>query len=103
MFFQVIGYGAISYAPSLDEVANRRIANEWGLQSVEGYDLLIAPADCSLLGRDGWLMVGDEVYTVIVVDCENGNHAGMMADRGLLLDQPREDLVSKYGWLVLKH
>jgi hypothetical protein len=64
--------------------------------------LLIAPADCSLLGLDGWLIVEDEVYRVIVVDCENGNHKGQMAQRGLLLDQPRLELVSQEGWLVLR-
>lgn len=101
MFFQVVGYGALSYAP-LEPVADRRIRNGWGLESVEGYDLLIAPADCALLGRDGWLFVGDEVYSVIVADCEADVHRGQMKERGLLVDTNDSRLVSEYGYLVLR-
>lgn len=54
------------------------------------------------MGKDGWLIVEDEVYRVVVVDCENGNHKGQMAARGLLLDQDRLELVSRKGWLVLR-
>jgi len=46
--------------------------------------------------------VGEKAYRVIAVDCEADVHKGQMRDRGLLVDQPREDLVSAYGWLVLR-
>lgn len=86
----------------LETVAERRIHNGWGVESVEGYDLLIAPADCSFLGRSGWLFVGDKVYSVIVVDCEADAHKGQMAARGLLADQNKSELASQYAWLVLQ-
>lgn len=86
----------------LEAVAARRIKAGWGLESVEGYDLLIAPADCELLGKTGWLFVEDKVYRVISVDCEQSAHQGQMDYRGLLLDQPLKELVHKDGWLVLR-
>lgn len=102
--FSVYGPGAISAADPgvLEKVAERRIANSWGLSSIDGYDLLIAPADCALLGREGWLITNGNVYTSIVVDCENGEHRGQMAERGLLADANRRELAHKQGWLVLK-
>jgi hypothetical protein len=101
-FFTIIGYGAISYAPNLDKVAHRRIAYHWQLASIEGYDVLVAPADCALLGRHGWLIVGDRFYRAMVVDCEADTDKGEMAKRRLLLDQNLKELVHKRGWLILQ-
>lgn len=102
--FEIIGPAAISQADEgvLEAVAERRIANGWGLDSIEGYDTLVAPADCRLLGREGWLIVGGEVIEVVAVDCEADVHAGQMESRGLLVDTNRKELVHLEGWLVLR-
>lgn len=102
--FSVYGPGAISAADPgvLEAVADRRINAGWGLDSIDGYDLLIAPADCALLGRSGWLITNGNVYSSIVVDCQADVHAGIMESRGLLLDANRRELAHKQGWLVLK-
>jgi len=87
----------------LEAVAQRRIANEWGLTGDwQGYDVLVGVADCRLLNRRGWLIANGNVYSAIAVDCENGDHAGMMAERGLMADANIESLGHLKGWLVLK-
>lgn len=99
----IFGPGAISYSAILDNVAERRVLNEWGLSGDwQGYDVLVAPADCRLLGRSGWLIANGDVYTTIAVDCENGDHRGQMAERGLLADGSLEGLNHKRAWLVLR-
>lgn len=102
--YRIIGPGTISYAGPgvLESVEIRRAANRWGLQEVSGYEILIAPANCNLLGREGWLIVEGKIYPVIVVDCEADIHAGMMKDRGLLVDINKEYLAHKTGWAILK-
>lgn len=100
--FIIIGSGALAYTPRLEEVAERRIRNDWGLESTQGYDLLIAPADCKLLGRRGWLFVGDKVYTVVVVDCSQEKHRRAMIDSGILADVNRPELSHRQGWLILR-
>ncbi len=56
----------------------------------------MAPADCTLLGKSGWLITPEKVYTAIVVDCATLGESmnGIMADTNL-------DSVGS-GWLVLK-
>lgn len=99
----IFGPGAISYSAILDDVAERRVLNEWGLSADwRGYDVLVAPADCRLLGRSGWLIANGDVYSAIAVDCENGDHAGQMAERGLLADASRRGLNHQRAWLVLR-
>lgn len=103
---EVIGPGAVSLADKgvLEKVAERRLKNGWGLADEEpnNYDALIAPSDCSLLGRKGWLLTnkGDFVWA-LVVDCEDEADKGIMQKHGLLVDTNRADLVHKVGWLVL--
>jgi hypothetical protein len=49
----VIGPGALSFAGdgTLERVASRRIRNGWGLTGDPGGAVLVAPVDCSHLGR----------------------------------------------------
>lgn len=97
--------GVISAADPgvLERVAARRIANEWGLSADwRGFDVLVAPADCGLLGRSGWLIANGDVYTAIAVDCEQRAHRGQMAERGLLADANVKGLNHMAAWLVLR-
>lgn len=99
----IVGPGALSYTPVLEAVASRRLANHWGLTGdVADYDALVAPADCGLLDKSGWLITGGEIWTVKAVDCEASSHAGMMNERGLLADTNREELSHRRAWLVLR-
>lgn len=103
--FTLLGPGVISYAGegTLERVAARRERNGWGLtETWRSHEILIAPADCRLLGKGGWLVTGDEIHRVVVVDCEQKAHRGQMAERGLLADVNEEELVHKRGWLVLR-
>ena len=102
--FTIIGPGALSAADPgvLERVAERRIRNEWGLDGLEAGAVLIAPASCDLLGKRGWLIAGGEVHRVQVVDCENGNHAGEMAERGILADVSEPGLAHERGWVILE-
>lgn len=38
-------------------------------QDLSPYDGLVAAYSCSWLGREGWLIVGDQSYYVLVFDC----------------------------------
>lgn len=81
----------------LEAVAERRIANEWGLTGDwQGYQVLVAVEDCRLLNRRGWLITNGNVYSAITVDCLQAKHSmnGIMADTSL-------DTVGR-GWLVLR-
>lgn len=98
----IFGPGAISYSAILDDVAERRINAGWGLSEISGYEVLVAPADCNLLGRSGWLIANGDVYSAIVVDCEQKAHRGQMESRGLLVDASRVGLNHKEAWLVLR-
>lgn len=103
--FTVYGPGFISIADPgvLEYVAQRRVQAGWNLTGDwTAYDVLVAPSDCQLLDRDGWLIVDGKILTAKVTDCENGDHAGQMAERGLLLDTNRLDLAHKEGWLILR-
>lgn len=92
----------MSYAGNLEEVANRRIKNGWNLDSIEGYEILVAPSDCNLLNRSGWLIVEGKIYSAIVVDCEQEKHRGQLEERGLLCDQNIKDLTHKESFLILR-
>lgn len=94
--YQIHGPGAVSYAP-LEQVVERR-----GWEGTEAFEVLVAPSDCSLLGRWAWLVTESGVYSALVVDCESPEHAGQMADRGLLVDCNRSELVHEQGWLVVR-
>lgn len=101
----IIGPGHLSYAGdgTLEAVAKRRLRNGWGVtEDWRGYAVLVAPADCALMGRAGWLIVGGSTERALVVDCENGSHAGTLERRRLLADVNREELVHRRGWLILK-
>lgn len=102
----ILGPGAISPADPgvLERVAERRLRNGWGLTDVnlQDYNALVAPADCDLLGRRGWLVAGKRVVSALVVDCEADVHRGQMDERGLLLDTNRQDLAHLEGLLILR-
>lgn len=101
----IIGPGTLSGADPgvLERVAERRLHNGWGLhQQVDGYDVLIAPPDCKLLGRSGYLVAGGRAYSAVAVDCEADVHRGQMVDRGLLADVNERGLWHKEGYLILR-
>ena len=79
----------------LERVAYTRSAYFGQVPEWRDYEVLTAVEDCSLLGRNGWLIT-NEVHTVIVVDCSQPAHSmnGIMADVSL-------DEVGQ-GWLVLR-
>jgi hypothetical protein len=102
--FLILGPGVLAPAEAgcLERVAERRTANGWGLEGVSpgDFDVLVALEDCATIGAEGVLIAGGQVYTALVVDCENAEHAGQMAERGLLADVSRGDL-GKYGAIIL--
>lgn len=103
----ILGPGVLSQADPgvLESVAQRRIHYGYGLEAaldVNDYEVLIAPADCDLLGRDGWLVANGHSYRAIVVDCEARHHRGQMQSRGLLADVNNLELVHKQGWVILR-
>lgn len=101
--YAILGPGALSYTPVLEQVAERRIALGFGLSDIEAGAVLIAPASCDLLGRKGWLIAGGGVQRAQVVDCENGNHKGEMTERGILADVSSEELGhEKPAWVILE-
>ena len=94
--FAIYGPGAVSYAPLEIVVENR------GWEGTEEFEVLVAPADCRLLARQGWLVTESGVYSTVVCDCEAPEHKGDLKSRGLLLDANRLDLLSENGWLILR-
>lgn len=100
---KIIGPGAISYAGDgvLERVAERRVANGWGVSHIEPGDILVAPADCGMLGKRGYLVTQGKVIPATVVDCEADVHSGRMKQDGLLLDSNQEELTHSTGWLIL--
>ncbi len=94
--FTIYGPGAVSYAPLEMVVTNR------GWQGTEAFEVLVAPADCRLLARQGWLVTESGIRGALVVDCEAPEDEGDLETRGLLLDANRLDLLSENGWLILR-
>jgi len=62
--------------------------------------VLVAPADCALLGRSGWLITPERTYTAFVCDCEKDTDRGQMQARGLMADTSLDEVGR--GWLVLR-
>lgn len=98
--YDVYGPGAFSYTSVLEEVSERRIKYGYGLSDIEGYDILVAPSDCSLLGKDGWIISAQGIHSMIAVDCESDIHKGTMQTNGILADVNTKEL--KKGWLIFK-
>ena len=94
--FAIYGPGAVSYAPLEMVVSNR------GWEGTEAFEVLVAPADCRLLARQGWLVTESGTYSALVVDCESPEDEGDLKRQGLLLDANRLDLLSEEGWLILR-
>lgn len=69
--------GPLTLAPTdpgvLERVAQRRVNWQQVPENWADYDTLAGVADCSLVGRSGYL-IGDEVYTVAIVDCAKPEH-----------------------------
>ena len=100
----IYGPGAISYSVVLERVAERRVEAGWSLSAGwQEYEVLVATADCRLLDRSGWLVVGDRILTAKVVDCEQQAHRGQMRQRGLLVDANVKDLNHQRAWLILEN
>jgi len=94
--YQVYGPGALSYAPLEIVVENR------GWEGTEEFDMLVAPSDCNLLARQGWVITKEKIFNVVVVDCEAPEHKGQLEERGLLLDQNLKEMTSKKAWLIIR-
>ncbi len=95
--FAIYGPGAVSYAPLEMVVANR------GWEGTEAFEVLVAPPNCQLLAKQGWLVTESGVYSAVVVDCaDNPLHIKQFKDRRLLLDCNRKDLVYEWGWLIIR-
>jgi len=84
----------------LERVANRRIVWDSTFEEWRRYEVLVAPADCSLLGKSGWLITPERTYTAISVDCEKDTDKGQMNERGLMADANLDEVGQ--GWLVLR-
>lgn len=93
---QIYGPGYLSYAP-LEQVVERR-----GWEGTEAFDVLLAPSDCNLLAKQGWLITESGIYTFVVVDCEAPEHQGQMDERRLLADVNDWDLVYEKAWFVIR-
>ena len=100
--YQIIGPGTLAHSNVLEQVAQTRIRYGFGLDSLEPGAVLVAPADCKLLNRRGWLIAGGTIYRAQVVDCENGKHRGQMKRTNLLADVSIKELSHKEGWLILE-
>lgn len=84
----VLGPGALAPADPLvlETVEVRRVRNGWGLDSFAGVGVVRAAVEsCDHLGRDGWILTEDEVYSVRVVDCQQAEHEPL-SQRGLVGD-----------------
>ncbi len=84
----------------LERVAERRIQWDSTFEEWRRYEVLVAPSDCTLLGKSGWLITSDKVYTAFVIDCEKDTDRGQMTERGLMADVNLDSVGS--GWLVLR-
>lgn len=102
----ILGPGVLSKADVdvLERVAERRILNNWGLEQIDinDYDVLLAPSDCGLLGRDGYLISNQQIFSALIVDCEARHHKGQMRQRGLLADVNRLELVHQKGYVIVR-
>lgn len=92
----IIGPGALSYA-DLDAVVQNK-----GWQGTEAFDVLVAPANCNLMARQGYLVTNRGIFDAVVVDCQADEHAGQMEARGLLVDTNRRDLIGARGWFIVR-
>lgn len=77
--------GVLGYSESIEPVAERRYFAEWGRVSddPQNFDILVGVEDCRLVGRKGWILVGDNFYSALVVDCNQKIHIwpfGYLAD-----------------------
>lgn len=102
----VIGPAHLSYAGdgTLEAVAQRRLDNGWNLtHDWRDYPVLVAPADCDLLDRTGWLVVGGQVTRALVVDCESDIDRGTLQRQKLLADVNLRHLTHQKGLLVLNN
>lgn len=84
----------------LERVAHRRavyweqVPRDWA-----SYDVLLGLPDCNLLGRRGWLAIGHEIKSALVVDCARPEHKAVMIENKLI----DANLIERgEGWLVLR-
>lgn len=63
------------------------------------YGVLIALPDCGMLGKAGWLAVGSEIKSALVVDCAQEQHKAVMIKERLIDANLRE---RGEGLLVLR-
>lgn len=87
--------GYLSYA-NLQAVVERK-----GWQNTEDF-VLLAPADCGLMAKQGWLITESGIFLAVICDCEALEDAGQMAERRLLADTNRLDLVHEYAFFVVR-
>lgn len=83
----------------LEKVASRRVQWEQVPRDWASYDVLLGVVDCGAVGRRGWLSVGNEIKSALVVDCAKAEHAKQMSDNKLI----DANLIERgEGWLVLR-
>lgn len=98
------GYTSLANPGVLEQVAERRIENGWGLTEdvdLTAYSLLGAVADCKSLGHGGYLVTEKEVKSILIVDCEADVHRGDMDRKKLIVDINDKELVHQEAYLVL--
>ena len=89
-----VSKGHLSYyneTPTANTARNRlewgQIPQDWGK-----YDVMIAIPNCGLIGKDGFLQYGNEVYTALVFDCGGGEDGGhqWMIDNNIVAEMSWE-------------
>lgn len=90
--------GILGYSSSIDFVAERRYNVEWGQLSNDPkqFDVLLGVEDCQLLNRSGYLLTDNNIYSALIVDCNNPQHTW---PKYYLGDINRGDLTE--GYLIL--
>lgn len=100
LLFVIVLVGHFSQANSgvLEQVAERRIANGWGLEEVKEGHILIATPQCHWLGHEATVIVGSKRYRATVVDCSHNSNA--MIQRGLVADTNTHELVHQEAQVI---
>lgn len=91
----IYGPGAISYQDFEPVIAYR----QW--DNTEQFDILIAPADCNLLGRWVWVISESGSRLGLVADCESPKDAGGLEENGLLFDGSDPESVGDVAYFVV--
>ena len=103
------GYlSAYAEAPTIGTIAYRQAVGDIP-QDLRPYNVLIAVADCSLIGKEALLISGGNVYEALVFDCAgNDGTPSWMEQNNIVAEvdwyfwQLRPDLVGQAATVVVK-